>query len=40
MKPLGKTTEKELEKLFRESDKYRHNLTPEQLDEMEEELYD
>ena len=30
----------ELKKLFRESDRYKLNLTPEQLEEMEEDVYD
>lgn len=40
MKPLGRTTKEELKRLFKESDKYKHNLTLEQLEEMEEEIYE
>ena len=37
IKPVGKS---EIDELFKEAKKYKHNLTPEQLDEMEEDIYD
>ena len=40
IRPLGKATKKGLNKLFKESDKYINNLTPEQLEEMEKDIYD
>mgnify|MGYP001572350262 CR=1 FL=1 len=39
IKPLGMTSRNELLKLFKEARKYKHRLTPEQLDEMEEAIY-
>lgn len=39
IKPLSKVTKDELNRLFKESDRYINYLTPEQLEEMEEELY-
>lgn len=40
IRPLGSTDKKELKELFRESDKYVNKLTPEQLEEMERDIYD
>lgn len=38
LKPLD--AKKELEMLFKESKKYKHNLSPEDLERMEEDLYE
>ncbi|MBI2176090.1 AbrB/MazE/SpoVT family DNA-binding domain-containing protein [Candidatus Woesearchaeota archaeon] len=40
IKPVGKATKSSLNELFKESDKYVNNLTPEQLEEMEKDIYD
>lgn len=40
IKPLSRATKEELKELFKESDKYKLNLTLEQLEEMEEDIYD
>ena len=40
IKPLSRTTKDELKELFKESDKYKNNLTPEQLEELENDIYD
>ena len=40
VKPLGKPTKEGLKELFRESDRYKSNLTPEQLEKMEDDIYD
>jgi AbrB family looped-hinge helix DNA binding protein len=40
VKPLGKQAKEGLKELFRESDKYKSNLTPEQLEKMENDIYD
>lgn len=40
IKPLNRATKEELKELFKESDKYKLNLTPEQLEEMEKGIYD
>ena len=40
IKPLSRTAKDELKELFKESDKYVNNLTPEQLEEMEKDIYD
>lgn len=37
IRPLGKIG---IEDLFKESGKYKHKLTPKQLEEMEEDIYD
>ena len=39
IRPLGKT-KSSLNELFKESDKYVNNFTPEQLEEMEKDIYD
>jgi len=40
IKPLSRAAKEELKKLFKDSDKYELNLTLEQLEKMEEDLYD
>ena len=40
IRPLGKAEKNDVEKLFRDSDRYKHTLTPKQLEEMEKNLYD
>ena len=40
IKPLSRATKEELKELFKESDRYKNTLTPEQLEKMEEDLYD
>ena len=40
IRPLHKATKNALNKLFKESDKYTNNLTPEQLEKMEEDILD
>ncbi len=40
IKPLNRATKEGLKELFKESDKYKLNLTLEQLEEMEEDIYD
>ena len=40
VKPVGKPAREGLKELFRESDKYENSLTPEQLEEMEDDIYD
>ncbi|MEK6838104.1 MAG: AbrB/MazE/SpoVT family DNA-binding domain-containing protein [Nanoarchaeota archaeon] len=40
VKPVGKSAKEGLKELFRRSDKYKNNFTPEQLEEMEDDIYD